>query len=71
VSAALAYARRHFAPFQHAHMRDIQQLMACLLYASRPLSDSPYGHLLSVSALQDAIVDFVREACNTHGQVRG
>lgn len=70
VSAALAYARTHFGQFQHGHMKEIQQLMCCLVFSQKPLHESPYHHLLSTSALQDVIQDFVREACGMLGQVR-
>jgi hypothetical protein len=34
-AAALAYAKRHFAPHAARHMQDIQRLMGCLLFSDR------------------------------------
>ncbi|GLC47422.1 hypothetical protein PLESTB_000542700 [Pleodorina starrii] len=34
-TAALSYAKRHFAPHAARHLQDIQRLMGCLLFADR------------------------------------
>lgn len=75
VEAALAYARAHFDEFKARHMRDIQQLVCCLLYVATPgglqsLKASPYAHLLELKILPSAARQFVRLACSLIGKVR-
>jgi hypothetical protein len=40
---ALAYAKQHFAAFQHSRLKDIQRLMGCLLYFDRRSSSGSGG----------------------------
>jgi hypothetical protein len=43
---ALAYARRHLAPFAGTQLAEIQRLMGCLLFANRlQVPPSLHGHL--------------------------
>lgn len=62
---ALAYANTHFSNFPH-HIKSIQRLMTCLLYADR-LQESPYSDLVS-PAHRDAIERALsREYCRAQG----
>lgn len=66
-SAALTYARGHFAQFSGTCLPDIQRLMGCLLFEGR-LSASPYADLLSDSMWQSAAEEFTRQCCGLLGQ---
>lgn len=71
-AAALAYARKHFASFQAAHMADIQRLMGAMLFHARPAQHNPYAPLLASSGLswEGVAQEFARQACSVLGQVR-
>eukprot|EP00879_Flechtneria_rotunda_P020971 GHRR01022082.1.p1 GENE.GHRR01022082.1~~GHRR01022082.1.p1 ORF type:complete len:278 (+),score=107.40 GHRR01022082.1:190-1023(+) len=59
-TAALQYAQQHFAPFKARHMREIQRLMGCLLYADRDPEDTPYADLLSPTRWDEVAKEFSR-----------
>lgn len=69
ITAALAFAKGNFAPFQQDFFADIKRLMGCLVYSGRPLAGTPYRDLASERLLQEAASDFVKAACGTLGQV--
>lgn len=66
-AAALAYARAHLSPFRGTHLRAIQRLMACLLWAGRPPNESPYPHLLSPVCWEACAKEFARRAASALG----
>ncbi|KXJ18393.1 E3 ubiquitin-protein ligase RMND5A [Exaiptasia diaphana] len=59
---ALKYAK-NFAAFAAGHSKDIQQLMACLLYTKKGLDNSPYSYLLDPVHWIDICDLFARDAC--------
>lgn len=60
---AFAYARRVFSSFVQAESREVQRLMAALLYVGR-LSESPYPDLANLDSLNQAVVSaFSKEYC--------
>ncbi|KAF4125051.1 hypothetical protein GMORB2_3890 [Geosmithia morbida] len=64
---AFDYSRRHFAPFQRRHLKEIAQLCAAVVYAPN-LRDSPYGHLFQVdAAFDDVALSFTRDFCSLLG----
>lgn len=63
--AALEYARMHFAKFPK-HIKTVQKLMTCLLYASR-LHDSPYKDMVSAAHRDDIERALSREYCRAQG----
>lgn len=64
---ALAYAQRHFAPFQRRHLKEIQQLVCAMLFASN-LEESPYRNIFEIdSAFEDVSTSFTREFCSLLG----
>ncbi|UNI23397.1 hypothetical protein JDV02_009219 [Purpureocillium takamizusanense] len=64
---ALAYAQRHFAPFQRRHLKEIQQLVCAMLFASN-LEASPYRSIFEIdSAFEDVSTSFTREFCSLLG----
>lgn len=66
-NAALAYARQHFGRFQGRHLRDIQRLVAALVFAGN-LSASPYASAFdTTAAFSDAAVSFTRDFCSLLG----
>lgn len=67
-AAALGYAQQHFGPFKARHMRDIQRLMGCLLFADRDPGDTPYADLLSPTRWDEVAQEFARQACSLMGQ---
>ncbi|KAF8058345.1 RMD5 [Scenedesmus sp. PABB004] len=67
-AAALAYAQAHFGAFRGRHMREIQRLMCCLLFAGRPPRETPYADLLAPTAWDDVAAEFGRQACSLMGQ---
>lgn len=69
ITAALAFAKGNFVPFQEDFFSEIKRLMGCMLYAGRPLDDTPYRDLASANLLVEAASDFVKAACGTLGQV--
>jgi hypothetical protein len=66
-AAALAYARAHLSPFRGAHLRAVQRLMACLLWASRPAHESPYPSLLAPVCWPACSREFARRAARALG----
>ncbi|CAK9267362.1 unnamed protein product [Sphagnum jensenii] len=66
-SAALEYVRSSFRQFINNHMRDIQRLMGCLLWAGR-LEISPYSDLLAREHWDAIAVEFTHECCGMMGQ---
>jgi hypothetical protein len=66
---ALEYARTHFAVFQDTFMPEIKQLMCCLLFSSRAITDTPYRSLETKQLHADVTAEFVKEACGLLGQV--
>jgi hypothetical protein len=66
-AAALAYARAHLAPFRATHLRAIQRLMACLLWAGRPAGESPYPLLLAPVRWDACARAFARRAARALG----
>jgi len=58
------------AALQAHHMREIQRLMGCLLFADRPAADTPYADLLSPTHWEEVAQEFPRQACSVMGQVR-
>lgn len=68
--AALAYARANFPRFQHHHLKEIQRLMACLLFSHRPPDSTPYADLLSGTPWHEVARDFSRHACSLLGLAR-
>jgi hypothetical protein len=66
-AAALAYARAHLSPFRGTHLRAIQRLMACLLWASRPARESPYPHLLAPVCWEACARELARRAASALG----
>jgi hypothetical protein len=63
-AAALAYAKLHFAAFQHSRLRDIQRLMGCLLYYDRRGGGSAGG---SSSSMEVDGADAAGEAAGSSG----
>ncbi|KAJ6442864.1 regulator of gluconeogenesis Rmd5 [Purpureocillium lavendulum] len=64
---ALAYAQKHFAPFQRRHLKEIQQLVCAMLFASN-LEESPYRNIFEIdSAFEDVSTSFTREFCSLLG----
>lgn len=66
---ALAFARKHLAPFAIAgggHVDQVRALMGCLLYAGR-LDRSPYQDLLSSELREEAMEALHTEACRLLG----
>ncbi|XP_001635200.2 E3 ubiquitin-protein ligase RMND5A [Nematostella vectensis] len=59
---ALMYSR-NFGPFAKEHTKEIQQLMACLLYTKTGLEQSPYASLLDPVHWLDISDMFARDAC--------
>eukprot|EP00899_Mesostigma_viride_P012038 jgi/Mesvir1/20835/Mv07929-RA.1 len=59
---ALGYARAHLSKFASSHMREVQRLMGCLLWADR-LESSPYADLLSEKHWSDATLGFMHDYC--------
>jgi hypothetical protein len=56
-------------PDQEQHIRDIQRLMGCMVYADRPPEATPYADLLSPCQWDEVAAEFTRQACNLMGQV--
>ncbi|XP_068710195.1 E3 ubiquitin-protein ligase RMND5A-like [Montipora capricornis] len=63
---ALVYSR-NFAGFAPDHTKDVQQLMACLLYSQIGLENSPYASLLDPIHWVDICDVFARDACGLLG----
>ncbi|ODA81049.1 hypothetical protein RJ55_04011 [Drechmeria coniospora] len=64
---ALAYAQKHFAPFQRRHLKEIQQLICAMLFAPN-IESSPYRHIFEInSAFEDVATSFTREFCSLLG----
>lgn len=63
---ALQYARKHFAAFSNVHIKEIQRLMACLLYVGR-LENSPYKDMVSPNMWLDISHDFSSACCSVLG----
>ena len=64
---ALDYARQEFDRFQGKYLKEIQQLMGVLVFASN-LDFSPYRHLLPTESCgNDLSSSFVREFCSLLG----
>eukprot|EP00736_Rhodelphis_marinus_P007223 Rmarinus@m.20045 len=63
---ALAYARKHFAPFSATHMDDIQRLMGCFLYSAK-LNESRYADLLSDRHWTEVEHQLTRDCCALQG----
>mmetsp|Transcript_27446 Transcript_27446/g.38710 ORF Transcript_27446/g.38710 Transcript_27446/m.38710 type:complete len:430 (-) Transcript_27446:527-1816(-) len=63
---ALHYARKHFAPFSNIHIKEIQRLMACLLYVGR-LESSPYKDMVTSNMWLDISHDFSSACCSVLG----
>jgi len=55
---------------QTHHMKEIQRLMGCLLFADRPPADTPYADLLTPTHWDEVAQEFARQACSVMGQVR-
>lgn len=64
-TAALDYARKHFSAFPE-HIKSVQKLMTCLLYASS-LSESPYKDMVSAAHRDDIERALSREYCRAQG----
>lgn len=56
---------------QTRHMREVQRLMGCLLFADRDPLDTPYADLLSPTRWEEVAQEFARQACSLMGQVGG
>lgn len=64
---ALKYMRDNFEPFQHRHLREIQQLTCAMVYASN-LADSPYGSMFDTRlGFDEVAASFTREFCSLLG----
>ncbi|CAH3025767.1 unnamed protein product [Porites evermanni] len=59
---ALQYSK-HFARFASDHTKEVQQLMACLLYSRTGLENSPYASLLDPVHWLDICDIFAKDAC--------
>ncbi|XP_031549571.1 E3 ubiquitin-protein ligase RMND5A-like [Actinia tenebrosa] len=59
---AIRYSR-HFTEFAAANTKDIQQLMACLMYTKTGIENSPYSYLLDPVHWIDICDLFARDAC--------
>ncbi|RFU33292.1 hypothetical protein B7463_g3090, partial [Scytalidium lignicola] len=67
IQGALEYARANFPPFQSQYLREIQQLVTALAYASN-LSESPYGRTFKTETAWDEVsASFTREFCSLIG----
>lgn len=66
-TAALQYARQHFARFKDSNMPEIQRLMGALCYTRRQ-SSSPYAELHSLAQWDDVAHEFTRQCCGLLGQ---
>jgi len=67
MKGALDYARANFPPFQTQYLREIQQLVTALAYASN-LSESPYGRTFRTDTAWDEVSSsFTREFCSLLG----
>jgi hypothetical protein len=66
-AAALAYARAHLSAFRGTHLRAVQRLMACLLWASRPACESPYPSLLAPVSWPSCARELARRAARALG----
>ena len=69
ITAALAFAKGNFRPFQEEFFAEIKRLMGCLVYAGKPLDATPYRDLASDKLLQEVAAEFIKAACGTLGQV--
>eukprot|EP00877_Chromochloris_zofingiensis_P001811 jgi/Chrzof1/11630/Cz06g02260.t1 len=67
-STALAYAKAQFPAFQAKHMKGIQRLMGCMVFAGRPPAQTPYADLLSPCQWDDVAQEFTKQACSLMGQ---
>lgn len=66
-AGAFEYARRHFAPFQRRHLKEIAQLCAAVVYESN-IETSPYRHLFELDAAFDEVsLSFTRDFCSLLG----
>ncbi|KAH8813264.1 CTLH/CRA C-terminal to lish motif domain-containing protein [Xylogone sp. PMI_703] len=67
ISGALEYARANFPRFQSQYLREIQQLVTALAYASN-LAESPYGRTFKTETAWDEVSSsFTREFCSLIG----
>lgn len=67
IQGALDYARANFPRFQAQYLREIQQLVTALAYASN-LSESPYGRTFRTETAWDEVSSsFTREFCSLIG----
>lgn len=64
-TAALEYARKHFSAFPE-HIKCVQKLMTCLLYASS-LDESPYKDMVGAAHRDDIERALSREYCRAQG----
>lgn len=64
---ALMYARTHLSHFAQEHVREIQKLMACLLWIGR-LEVSPYADFISDSDWENLDVEVRQEFCKVMGE---
>ena len=65
-ASALKYAR-NFTPFASQCAKEIQRLMASLLYISTGLKSSPYNSYLSEELWQEVEEEFVKNCCKLMG----
>lgn len=65
-SEALKYAR-NFTPFAHRCQKEIQRLMASLLYINTGLKNSPYSSYLKPELWDDIEEEFIKNSCKILG----
>jgi hypothetical protein len=63
---ALQYARTHLVPFAPVH-KEIQKLMACLIWADR-LDQSPYAEFVSSTRWEKLSEELIHQFCSILGQ---
>lgn len=65
-SEALKYAR-NFTPFAHKCQKEIQRLMASLLYINTGLKNSPYSSYLNPELWDEMEEEFIKNSCKLLG----
>ena len=65
-SEALKYSR-NFTSFGHKCAKEIQRLMASLLYIQTGLENSPYSSYLNPELWDDIEEEFIKNACKLLG----
>jgi len=60
---AILYARKNFPRFVQGEEKEIQSLMAALMYSGKELATSPYAHLLDPNHWVEIEDMFLRDSC--------